>query len=57
MPLIEGKFVLRYEADDPGDGLPAGEGAFLECSFALVDNTPSAVDRSCARHTVAGVRE
>jgi hypothetical protein len=39
MPLIEGKFVLRYEADDPGDGLPAGEGAFLACSFALVDNT------------------
>jgi len=36
--LIEGEFVLRYEADNPADGLPAGEGAFLACSFWLVDN-------------------
>lgn len=36
--LIDGEFVLRYEPDDPGDGLPAGEGAFLACSFWLVDN-------------------
>ncbi len=36
--LINGEFVLRYEADDPGDGLPVGEGAFLACSFWLVDN-------------------
>jgi GH15 family glucan-1,4-alpha-glucosidase len=36
--LIDGEFVLRYEGDDPGDGLPAGEGAFLACSFGLVDN-------------------
>jgi GH15 family glucan-1,4-alpha-glucosidase len=36
--LIDGEFVLRYESDNPGDGLPEGEGAFLACSFWLVDN-------------------
>jgi GH15 family glucan-1,4-alpha-glucosidase len=36
--LIDGEFVLRYEPDNPADGLPAGEGAFLACSFWLVDN-------------------
>jgi GH15 family glucan-1,4-alpha-glucosidase len=36
--LIDGEFVLRYETDNPGDGLPSGEGAFLACSFWLVDN-------------------
>ncbi len=36
--LIDGEFVLRYEPDDAVDGLPAGEGAFLACSFWLVDN-------------------
>jgi GH15 family glucan-1,4-alpha-glucosidase len=36
--LIGGEFVLRYESDNPGDGLPEGEGAFLACSFWLVDN-------------------
>jgi len=36
--LIEGEFVLRYETEDAGDGLPAGEGAFLACSFWLVDS-------------------
>jgi GH15 family glucan-1,4-alpha-glucosidase len=36
--LIEGEFVLRYELENPRDGLPAGEGAFLACSFWLVDN-------------------
>jgi GH15 family glucan-1,4-alpha-glucosidase len=36
--LINDEFVLRYESDDSGDGLPPGEGAFLPCSFWLVDN-------------------
>jgi GH15 family glucan-1,4-alpha-glucosidase len=36
--LIEDEFVLRYETEEVVDGLPAGEGAFLACSFWLVDN-------------------
>ena len=36
--LIDGGFVLRYETDSGLDGLPPGEGAFLACSFWLVDN-------------------
>jgi GH15 family glucan-1,4-alpha-glucosidase len=36
--LIDGEFVLRYEIENPDDGLPEGEGAFLACSFWLVDN-------------------
>jgi GH15 family glucan-1,4-alpha-glucosidase len=36
--LIDGEFVRRYQIESAGDGLPAGEGAFLVCSFLLVDN-------------------
>ena len=36
--LIDNEFVLRYQSHEAVDGLPAGEGAFLVCSFWLVDN-------------------
>jgi GH15 family glucan-1,4-alpha-glucosidase len=31
-------FVRRYDTGHTDDGLPAGEGVFLPCSFWLVDN-------------------
>ena len=34
--LVDG-FVLRYRTEKGADGLPPGEGAFLPCSFWLVD--------------------
>lgn len=34
--LVDG-FVLRYRTHHADDGLPAGEGSFLMCSFWLVD--------------------
>jgi GH15 family glucan-1,4-alpha-glucosidase len=34
--LVDG-FVLRYPTEEADDGLPPGEGAFLPCSFWLVD--------------------
>jgi GH15 family glucan-1,4-alpha-glucosidase len=36
--LMEDGFVMRYRTEQTDDGLPAGEGAFLACTFWLVDN-------------------
>jgi GH15 family glucan-1,4-alpha-glucosidase len=36
--LLVGGLVLRYDSEATDDGLPAGEGAFLACSFWLADN-------------------
>jgi GH15 family glucan-1,4-alpha-glucosidase len=35
--LTQDGFVLRYRSEGSQDGLPAGEGVFLACSFWLVD--------------------
>jgi GH15 family glucan-1,4-alpha-glucosidase len=35
--LLRDGFVLRYDTADTDDGLPPGEGAFIACSFWLVN--------------------
>jgi pentatricopeptide repeat protein len=35
--LVRDGLALRYDTEKGVDGLPAGEGAFLACSFWLVD--------------------
>jgi GH15 family glucan-1,4-alpha-glucosidase len=47
--LVEDGFVLRYPSEDADDGLPPGEGAFLPCSFWLVDALAMAGRRDEAR--------
>jgi GH15 family glucan-1,4-alpha-glucosidase len=47
--LVEGGFVRRYDSDSSVDGLPAGEGVFLPCSFWLADNLALAGRRDEAR--------
>ncbi len=36
--LMEDGFVLRYRTESSIDGMPGSEGAFLACTFWLVDN-------------------
>jgi GH15 family glucan-1,4-alpha-glucosidase len=46
--LTQDGFVQRYHTESSDDGLPAGEGVFLACSFWLVDAL-----HGCGRQTQA----
>jgi GH15 family glucan-1,4-alpha-glucosidase len=48
-------FVARYQNDPTVDGLPAGEGAFLLCTFWLADNLALIGRHAEARRVFEGV--
>jgi GH15 family glucan-1,4-alpha-glucosidase len=49
--LVRDGFVDRYRTESGVDGLPAGEGAFLLCTFWLADNYGLAGRTADARRT------